>query len=151
MDLSYREPLPVIVSNIKEISGRSLQGAIDPAILGFDLHTVLSMSIEEYVAMTINRMCQAALLHSQGNGLLVNYTQLPDAIWSRVLPYFGLEYSDQEIDIMKRGSSFNAKQPDLKYVDDTEEKNRKASNFVRQMAEKWVIPVYQELEARRLA
>jgi len=147
----YREPVPVMVSNLRERSGRSLPGAIDPAILGLDLQSVMSMRFEEYVAMTINRMCQAALSYANGKGLLINYTQLPDVIWSRVLPFFGLEYPSGDVDKMNAVSSFNAKQPDAKYVDDTEAKKRQASAFLLEMAEKWIVPVYQELEAKRLA
>ena len=147
----YREPVPVMVSNLRELSGRSLPGAIDPVILGLDWQSVSFMRFEEYVAVTINRMCQAAVNYAGPGGLLINYTQLPEAVWSQVLPFLGLEYSSDDIARMKNISRFNAKQPDAKYVDDTETKKGQASPFVLEMADKWITPVYQELEAKRLA
>jgi hypothetical protein len=51
---------------------------------------------------------------------------------------------------MMQTAQFHAKQPSMNYLDDSEEKRVGASEVERQMAEKWVGKVYEELEAKRL-
>ncbi|HZS47993.1 MAG TPA: sulfotransferase [Blastocatellia bacterium] len=147
----YRDPVPVMVSNLNEIAGKFLPSAVDPAILGLDYQSVFQMRFEEYLAICLNRFCQAGLDHLDDKTVLVNYRQLPDFVLTDLPAVFRSEFSAEEIEAMKKVSTLHAKRPSAPYTDDTKAKQSQASEFVRQMTEKWVMPVYQQLEAKRLA
>jgi hypothetical protein len=50
---------------------------------------------------------------------------------------------------MRHVTQFDAKNPRFFFKDDTADKNRAASPLVRQMADTWVTPLYERLEAAR--
>jgi hypothetical protein len=50
---------------------------------------------------------------------------------------------------MRAATQFDAKNPPLPFEDDTESKDRAATDLIRQMADRWIGPVYAELEAIR--
>jgi hypothetical protein len=147
----YREPVAIMVSNLKTVAGKSFPLVVDPAILGLEIQEVVNMPFEEYLAITTAKFCQIALSQLDEKGMLVNYKQLPDFVCSDLLAHWGLEYSQDEIETMKKVSGLNAKRPSTAYIDDTAAKEREASDLVLQMADKWITPVYRELEAKRLA
>jgi len=147
----YRDPVSVIVSNLKEKAGKAIPGGVDPAIIGLDVQTVMTMRLEEYLAIVIGRFCEAALAHLDDQCMLINHSQLPDVVWKDLLPFFGLDYSAEEIETMKSVSRFNAKRPETLFVDDSEAKRLAASDIAREMADKWSTPAYEKLEALRLS
>jgi hypothetical protein len=51
---------------------------------------------------------------------------------------------------MQAASRLDAKNPFLRFEDDTEAKARAATDLIRQMADRWIGPVYAELEAIRV-
>ena len=55
----------------------------------------------DYYARVLARICQAALDHRRDGGLLVNYRELPQAVFTTILPHFGMTCSEQgERDLM---------------------------------------------------
>ena len=124
-------------------------GVIEPALFGLDNEALVRMAPEEYCARVLAKICQAALEHHPSGGRLLNYKQLPDAVRASVLDYFGVEYSASDIETLNRVARLNAKNPSLHFTDDTETKNRSASDLARRLTGEWVAPVYEQLEAAR--
>ena len=147
----YRDPIPVMVSVIREPGGKDLPGAVDPSLFDLDTQTVMAMGLEEYTANITRKICQSALTHIDDNGLLINYTQLPEVVWSELLPFFDLNYSHNEIESLQKIASFNAKDPSIPFEEDTQSKHKEASDAIKQVCEKLLNPVYQELENKRLS
>ncbi|EEF62895.1 sulfotransferase [Pedosphaera parvula] len=146
----YREPVEVIVSNLKQLAGKMLPGAVPPSLLDCDLVTALLMSREEYCARALAKYCQNALTHHQQYpGLFINYTQLPDVVFSSITDHFKMHWSTSETEQMRKVTQFNVKDPSRQFVADTAAKTQAASDLVRRLADQWVRPLYDRLETVR--
>jgi beta-phosphoglucomutase-like phosphatase (HAD superfamily) len=110
----------------------------------------LSMSLEEYASRVIGKLCRCACLSADHAGLLVNYTQLPEAVWQEIAAHFGIRFSSAEVETMRNIAAFHAKHPRAKFAPDGEFKRLGISSVARQAAARWIQPHYQELEKLRL-
>jgi hypothetical protein len=84
-------------------------------------------------------------------GLLVNYTQLPEAVCGDIARRFGVEFSPDERERMRDVALYHAKWPRQKFEADGASKRLEASDSVRRAAERWILPHYKELERIRTA
>jgi hypothetical protein len=147
----YRNPVEVMVSQLKRRGAHLVPGVIEPALFGLDNESIFKMQPEEYCARVLAKICEAALEHHQSGGKLLNYKQLPQAVWASVLNFFGIEHTESDLEILRRVAQLDAKNPSLHFSDDTETKNRLATDLVRAQANDWIVPVYERLEAARRA
>lgn len=143
----YRNPLEVIVSQMRQRGAQMIPGSIVHILPGMTLTDALQMPPEEYCARVLARFCESALDNCQSpNALLVNYNQLPDAVTSEIPEHFRAFYEAADIEMMKRATQFDAKTPQMNFIPDTERKKSEASKAAHQAAEKWVNPLYERLE-----
>lgn len=101
--------------------------------------------------MILATICHAALQHRELGGLLVNYTQLPDAIWSSVAEFFSVGLSDAEKEIMAKMTKMHSKIPAAVFQQDSSRKQQQANEQLREAARRWLYPIYEKLESARLA
>ncbi|MCA1593924.1 MAG: hypothetical protein LC754_14995 [Acidobacteria bacterium] len=147
----YREPAEVMVSQLRRRGAHMIPGAIEPALFDMDMADVFRMPQEEYVARVLAKICGEALRHLDDEALLLNYRQLPEAVWSALPGFFGVDYAEPDLERMRRASRLDAKNPSLAFADDTAEKARGVTDAVRRACEQLVEPLYQKLEAARTA
>ncbi|HEV3165938.1 MAG TPA: hypothetical protein VGZ22_18055 [Isosphaeraceae bacterium] len=146
----YREPVEVLVSQVKQralymIPGMLGHAPIDPATV-----LLFQTKPEEYCARVLAAICRAGLQQLQlGRGTALNYRQLPSAVWTSLLDLFGIRPSPPALKQMQLLSQFNAKTPALYFEDDTAAKQREASDAVRRAADEWLRPLHDQLEAIR--
>lgn len=146
----YRNPVEVMVSQLKREVSWMMTGALEPALLGLDFMSVVQMPREEYCARVLAKICRHALEIRSGL-LLLNYRQLPEAIWSLLPDYCSVDYRSADLDLMRRAAQFDAKSPGLNFADDTAAKHHDATASIHQLAEQWLNPLYEQLETTRLA
>jgi hypothetical protein len=95
-------------------------------------------------------ICRAVLDHAgEGCGLLINYRELPEALFTKVLPHFGLAFDDREREAMRLAAQRDAKAPSFAFAGDAEAKQREATAHLRTLAEQHLGGVYRALEALR--
>ncbi len=70
------------------------------------------MSRVEFAARVLGAMLDAAT-NDPGRRLLIDYADLPAAVWQRVAPHFGLETDAAAIDRMIEESRFYSKDPSI--------------------------------------
>jgi gluconate kinase len=145
---SYRNPVEVMVSQLKRRGAHLVPGVIEPSLFGLSDDSIFVMQPEEYCARVLAKVCEAALENHEG-GLLLNYEQLPEAMWTSIPNFFGIEYSEADIETLGRVARLDAKNPSLRFANDTKSKNRSATDLMRDMADELVVPVYKQLEAAR--
>lgn len=145
----YRDPVEVLVSQFSHRGAHMIPGVLPPGLFGMDPQTVSSISPEEYCARVLATICKAALRYHQEGGQLINYCQLPEIVWNRTLKFFGLHCSGIEVDALRLVARRDAKNPFATFQNDSDKKRQKASDAVRQAADKWLYPIYEELEAAR--
>lgn len=147
----YRDPLEVIVSQLKERGVQMIPGAVGQLLPGLGLMEIMQMPPEEYCARVLAEFCETALRHSNDSrGLLVNYTQMPGAVTSLISEHFKVSYSDEDVAKMNMAAGFNSKAPREDFTPDSKAKQESASDAVRKMADTLAYPVYERLEAARL-
>jgi hypothetical protein len=148
----YREPIEVMVSQLRRRGAHMIPGVLEPALFGMDAAAIFRMSPEEYVARVLAKICESALGHrARENALLVNYTQLPEAVYSHLPEFFKVTYTADELELMRRSARSDAKNPALPFADDSDAKQRAADESVREAARRFVAPLYARLEAARAA
>jgi len=142
----YRDPDEVLVSQIRDPSPAMAPGVVtDAPALDVPQAQILAMSQAEYAARILGRLCGCAADGMDGLGLLVDYRELPEAVWSRIGPHFGCDFSSGEREVMRSAAGFDAKHPRRRFEADGEGKREAAAGEVRAAAEAWIWPRYREM------
>ena len=94
-------------------------------------------------------ICEPVVRHLPDGGLLVNYRQLPEAVWTAILPHFGVDCSQAERAAMAAATRYDAKTPAFEFAADSAAKQQEASETARSAAERWLGDLYHRLEALR--
>jgi hypothetical protein len=144
----YREPVEVLVSQMRQRGSQMIPEIVPPSLYGIE--DADGVRAEDYCARVLNSICASVIDHYHaGGGLLVNYRELPGAMWSRILPHFGVACGDDEREAMSRIVRFDAKTPSFAFADDTAAKQRAATDLVRAAADRELGDVYRRLEELR--
>jgi gluconate kinase len=151
----YRDPVEVIVSQMRQRGAQMIPGSLGHLLPDLNFHEALQMPAEEYCARVLGRFCESVIYKLQdgenGNVLLVNYRQLPEAVTSTILDHFGVRYSVEDIDKMKAAAHYDAKMPQVPFVSDSGAKREQASEAATKAAKGGLNFLYEKLESMRIA
>jgi hypothetical protein len=142
----YRDPVEVLVSQLRMPGVQMVPGMLGPDLLGLE-HSYDPRKPEDYCARILARICEPVLQHySRGATLPVNYRQLPQAVWTTILPHFGVDCSERERAAMAEAARYDAKTPSLEFTPDIEAKQREATTATRAVANERLGELYRRLE-----
>ena len=139
----YRDPVEVLVSQMRERGTQTVPQLFAPAY--YDLADDDGAHAEDYCARLLARICTGAADHSEG-GLFVNYRELPEAVETRILPWFALSPNDEARTAMALTAQRATKAPDRIFEADSADKQRQASGAVRAAAAAHLSGIYRRLE-----
>ncbi len=89
----YRDPVEILVSHARMAGAQTVPGAMPFEPYGIE--NAAEMHPDDYAARALGRTAEAVIEHfGLGGGMLVNYTELPDAVEARILPHFGIVPDD---------------------------------------------------------
>lgn len=143
----YRDPIQVLASHEAMPALWHVPGILDPGLIGEDLAAVRQLDRMEYCARVLGKVCEAALrFRTDRCGRFVNYTELPDALWTTVAAHFGMSLSPAEAGLMREKARFHAKVPEILFENDNEAKRRMSCDHAALLAERWLQPAYYRLE-----
>jgi hypothetical protein len=147
----YRDPLEVLVSQLRAPALWSMPGGLPPAVLGLDPAEISELPRDEHCARMIGRICEIALdrVRDTSGGLLVNYAELPDCFYSHIAGHFQLDLSSAEIEQARETAGMNAKSPWFAFEADSDKKQNEATARMRDLTNTWARPFYDDLEALR--
>ena len=147
----YRDPVEVLVSQLQKRSRWSLPGALPPATFGFTAQDLEGIPLDEFAARLLGRLVDVAVDHLSRypGGMLINFSELPEACFGRLLHHFDFDPTAGELERMRQNASHNSKTPGLPYEPDCESKQQAATERVRELAARWIEPSYQQLETLR--
>lgn len=148
-----RNPVEVMASHQNHRGAHMLPGLLEPALLGLEPEALEGMPLEEYGARVLARICEAGLRgyrERQAPARLVDYTQLQADAITLLTDLFGLELTADEAERLRAVAERDAKNPVLTFEDDTEAKARRITALSRELAERYIRPVHDALEAERL-
>ena len=147
----YRNPVEIIVSHIRQRGAQMIPGIIKEILPELSFEKSLQISSEEYCARVLGKICQSALDSLQnGEGLAVNYTELPAGVKEKILRHFNVELENGDAENMLAATRFDAKNPSLNFSSDTERKKKEASEAAVSASEIFVNQYYEVLEKFRL-
>jgi hypothetical protein len=130
----YRDPVEVLVSQLKRRGMHMVPGLIDPNLLGLTASQA-SLVPEQYCAQVLERICDGVLReYTPDTARLVNYRQLPAALWTGVLPRFRVPCSDGDRAVMAETARYDAKSPDRTFSSDSAAKQEAATDTIRAAA-----------------
>lgn len=143
----YRDPVETIVSNMRDVPPWLIDNdrRVLSSIIGRDAS---EMSLEELCARTIGSLYSTAYNLANDNSMLLNYKQLSIPVIANVLNFFNVSLSDEELETIARTSEVYSKEASgtRAFVADTDTKQKLASDFVREMSERWASKPYRLLE-----
>jgi len=143
----YRDPLEVMVSQARQAGVQTVPGMLPPHLFGIDPE---EMPPDAYGAAALGRTCGAAVdAFAHGGGLLVNYRELPDAVYTRILPHFGVTPDAEDLAAMARTAGRDAKAPYAAFAPDGEAKRREATPRLFELVDRYLTAPYRRLEALR--
>jgi len=138
----YRDPVEILVSHLRQPGLHVVPGQLAPT---WDIDP--SGGRENYCARVLAKICEPVLRHgSDGAGLLINYRELPAALWTTIMPHFGVECGEADRAAMMRVAQYNAKTPGLPFSPDSDAKQRIATQAARDAGDAWVGDIYRQLE-----
>jgi hypothetical protein len=145
----YRDPVEVLVSQIRQRGIHMIPGMIGPDL--FDIAPPQDASApEDYCAQVLGRICDGALDHcAEHTALLVNYRQLPSAVWTAIMPHVGVTCSDEDRALMTQAARYDAKSPHFEFAADSAAKQAAATAAIRAAAATRLGERYDRLEALR--
>ena len=77
----------------------------------------------------------------------MHYRQLPEAIWSTLTDHFDVFFTAEEVERMRMVTQFDVKHAGLAFEQDSATKQQLATGEIRDLAERFVMPWYDRLEA----
>ncbi len=146
----YRDPLEILVSLARSTPFFAMPGASVAGFFPLPPGQSAQMDPADYAARVLNRIGSAAAARLEsGDGVAVHYTELPDAVFSRIAGHFRCSWTSGERDAMQTAARRDAKRPSSRFESDSERKRREATDVQRRFSTEWLDGVYSRLEAIR--
>jgi hypothetical protein len=149
----YRDPVETIVSNLTDVPPWLLDEdrRVLASIMQVSTVEAAEMQLEEICARTIGSFFSLAHRLAHDGGMLLNYNQLSVTAMSRVLNFFHLVPSAEEMEMISGGSRVYSKEASgaQTFVADSESKRQRASDLIREAADTWATERYRRLEEKR--
>ena len=107
-----RDPAEILASQSLAAGVDLMRGQIAPALVGLSEEAVWAMEPLAYAAHVLAAFAHRALMaHPDGKGLIVDHRELPDALWTRILPHFGLHADAEAVALMRAVAGRHSKRP----------------------------------------
>jgi gluconate kinase len=148
----YREPVEVMASHLNHRGAHMLPGLLEPVPPGLAPLDASGMTLEEYGARVLARICQAGLEGYEARtnpARLVSYRQLPDVVPELLAGHFGQDVTPEDLERMRAAGQRDAKNPVASFEDDSAQKALRVTPLARELAERLILPVHDALEAAR--
>jgi hypothetical protein len=143
----YREPRAVLASHLRQRGVQTVPGLLDSRLFGIDFAEAVAMPAPVYCARVLGAICEAASLDE--NLCLVNYAQLPDAMFETILPRFRMPLSAVSQATMLAAAQRNSKHPEFEFSSADDAPPIAALGPIEDVVVSYMDPVYAALEQRR--
>ena len=122
----YRDPAQVLASHGRQRGAHMVPGLADLSRLKVDVSGLEPGDLDGYAARVLSSVFQAALVAVDGGAntgrplTLLNYTQLPEVLWSRLLAQWAVPCSLSEMTTIQMRARFDAKRPQAVFLGDAQ-------------------------------
>lgn len=106
----YRHPAEILLSHRRQRGSQMVPGQIAPDVLGVDWQLNEPADLDGFCLKVIASFFRSARRHAElGDLRLINYTQLPELIWTKFARLFSISQNDEAIQLMRQRSSRHSK------------------------------------------
>lgn len=145
-----REPLSVLVSQMRERAFFLIPGTLGANLDGLSLQELALMPPELYCARVLGNVYASMVCNfDPGRTLLLDHADLPDAIEARILAHMRWQPEADDLARMRERVTRHGKHPQQMYVPDTETKQSMASDHLQNLTAQWIAPHYHALQRLR--
>lgn len=142
----YRDPVEILVSHARRPGSQTVPGLV-PHLCDGQADMV---DPADFGARLLGRIAEvAADAVVAGRVTALRYDRLPDAVFDRILPAFGIAPDDAERRAMQAAGTRDAKAPDAPFADDRAAKQAEATADLRARAATHIAPAIARLDAAR--
>lgn len=146
----YRDPVEVLVSHQRMPGWQLVPGSMT----GHGLNAPNEMSSYPlghgaWILSVILEQARQAMVRNE-NGLLMNYSELPQALGKGLATHFGIEASMTDSLALRAVTGRHSKQHHAAFRPDATEKRAAADREVLELADRWLDKPYRALEQLRL-
>jgi hypothetical protein len=147
----HRDPVEVLVSRLERpppVASRSDPDLFAPHLRPADPAAAGALPDGELIARYVGSCCH--WMTGARTLRLLAYDRLPDAVWTAVAGYFGLELDDEDRSTLRSQAGFYSKDrvPRPLFLPDSLAKQVSADAGVREWAARFVAPELERLRAR---
>ncbi len=145
----YRDPVEVLVSQQRMPGWHLVPGSME----GHGLRPPEELMCNSLghgawiLSAILKQAAQAMQRH--GNGILMNYSELPSALETRLAGHFGIDLAAQDMAALHAITGRSAKQRHVAFQPDAADKRAAADAGVLELAARWLDEPYRELERMR--
>ncbi|MEN9864989.1 MAG: hypothetical protein RL748_579 [Pseudomonadota bacterium] len=146
----YREPQAVLASHQRQRGPQMVPGMIFPQQLPTAGTPLAAGDLDGYCIQVLALLFQSALGQCSAHPAtlhLLNYQQLPHAVWQQFLPQLGIHPEPDQLAALQARAGFHAKQQGTPFAGDASSTLSAASTDLLQSL---VLPQYQKLEQQRI-
>lgn len=144
----YRDPVEVLVSQMRQRGMQTVPAFVPPSVYGLAADS--GAPAEKYCAQVLGAIGKAVpATYARGGGLLINYAELPEAVWRRILPHFHIPGSDEGRRRMADAARRDAKAPGLDFAPDVADKQAAATGAIRAACSAYMADIHADLERLR--
>ena len=117
--LLYREPEQVLASHKRQRGAQMVPGLMDTALLRPDMGGLAPGDLDAYAQRLLDAIFGEAL-HAVPSARphLLNYNQLPAALWQDLIPRWALDFSPGELHQLKKRAGFHSKHAEAPFAGD---------------------------------
>jgi hypothetical protein len=145
----YREPRQVLASHLRQRGVQTVPGLVDSRLFGIEPAAAVTMPAAEYCARVLGSICEAAL--GVPDGGLVNYAQLPEAVFGTIASRFSVPITDESRLIMAAAAQRSSKHPAFMFSATDDAPPLPASGPAEAAAAAFQDRPYKALERRHVA
>jgi hypothetical protein len=147
----YRDPVEVLVSHQRMPGWHMVPGSM--AVHGLHPPAELWNNPLGNGAWILSAMLKQAgqAMERHDNGLLLNYSELPEALETKLAAHFGMELTTSTIETLRPITRRHSKRNQAVFLVDTDEKRAAADSVILELTERWLNEPYQALEQLRRA
>ena len=142
----YRDPVEVMVSQKRQTGLMVVPGEMQPETFTTDGED----STLAHGANVLGQICQSAVDGmARGGGMLINYSEMPDAVPDRLLPHFGIAIDAADRAAMQAATRQDVKSKDRAFAPDSADKRAEATPDIQAVVERYMAAPHAALEALR--
>ncbi|HEX7277470.1 MAG TPA: hypothetical protein VF244_08865 [Acidimicrobiales bacterium] len=146
----FRDPIAVLRSQSRQYGAHVIPGVLPAEPFGLTSEAAAAMPLVEYAARVLGHICGAALaLEDDPRVTFADYADLPELVFSDLLPAWSLDLGQRDLDAMAAAGTRNAKNPSI--VFDKAEAGRRPPPppALIAAADRWMMPAFERLRSAR--